>query len=872
MANRFIISALFLLALAFAAPAQLVDDFSDGDFTNNPQWLGDVGKFAVSNGELQLMDGAPEANNTTSLYLPAPTAANAATTWEFYARLDFSPSTSNFARVYLSASGPGLAGDQQGYYIRVGGISGSGDALELYRQDGASSALLISGQAGALGGDTAIARVRVERNTAGEWALWAGYSGGNELQLQGTATDNTYPMGAFFGFYCRYTSTRNEDFFFDDIRIGPLFTDQEPPRLLEAEAISATEVQVRFDEPLDSASASSPGLFAIDNGIGQPLSAALLPGDPSQVVLTLDAPMQNTQSYQLTATGLSDRNGNTAAAQSFTFRYLDIQPAAFGDIVISELLPDPSPSQGLPEAEYIELYNRSDKVIRLSTLYFSAGDTPRALPDSLLLPGAYLALCDDAFETALEAFGPAASLATFPALGNSADELTITDAGGNLIFPLSYDDSWYRDDAKSEGGYSLELIQPEGPYGCPGNWRASRAAPGGSPGQPNSWLGETADNTPPSLLNAIAESEFEIRLTFSEPMDTASATHTANYVLQPAAGIAEALLQPGGAEVILLLEGALSPGAAYLLSLAGSLADCMGNGIGGNTQIPLGLAEAMEPGDLVINELLFNPESGGSDFAELFNRSGKIFNLKGLALENRQKDSGDTLATFASDYLLFPQSYVVLSEAPGYILSRYAVQNPAALLESGLPTLDDKSGNLTLRMDGLVIDSFDYAESMHYTLLSSKEGVSLERLSPDAPTQAYGNWHSASSTTGFATPTYRNSQFVELNSAVGRMIDIPNKTFSPDGDGFEDVLIINYDTGRPGYTLNVHIYDSQGRPVRRLANNETLAASGSLKWDGATGDNVPARLGIYILWFELFTPDGLVEREKMAVVLAGRLE
>lgn len=872
MTHRTFIFTLLFLLYAAVALAQLQDDFSDGDFTNAPEWLGDVGKFTVNSGMLQLSDGSPAANNTTSLYLPAPTATNATTSWEFFVRLDFSPSTSNFARIYLSASNPALAGSQEGYYVKVGGISGSDDALELYRQDGNSSVLLISGTAGAVGGDTAIARVRAERNTDGEWSLWADYSGGTDLQLQGTATDLAYPMGAFFGFYCRYTSTRNEDFFFDDVNVGPLFADVEPPALLEAKALSATEVEVRFSEPIDTADASGPSLFNIDNGIGQPQASAPQPGSPELVLLTLAMPLQNTASYQLTVTGIRDVSGNGAGPQSTSFTYYDIRPPVYQDVILTEAFPDPSPSQGLPEGEYIELYNRSDKAIQLSGLRFSAGDTPKALPDGLLLPGAYLALCDDAYEAAYSAFGPTASLASFPALTNSGDALSLTDADGNLIFSLEYSDSWYRDDNKAGGGYSLELIRLDGPFDCPGNWRASRAQAGGTPGQPNSWLGEVADDMPPALLRAIAESEFEIRLAFSEAMDEATASAAGNYTLTPPIGISEVLLQPGEQEAILLLGEALSPGLAYELTVTNAVTDCMGNGMGPDNSAAVGLAETMEPGDVVINEVLFNPAPNGFDFVELYNRSDKIFNLNGLAIENQLKDSGDTLTAIETDYLLLPQAYVVLTENPDDILSRYVVQAPGALLENELPTLEDKSGNITLRIDGITIDSFDYAESLHYPLLDTREGVSLERLSPDAPTQASGNWHSAAATAGFATPTYKNSQFQEQPSVLGRLIDIPNTAFSPDGDGYEDVLLANYELDGPGYTLNLHIYDSQGRLVRRLANNETLAASGSLKWDGVTDDNSPARMGIYVLWFELFTPDGTVHREKKAVVLAGRLE
>ncbi len=871
MKKIFLFALLSLLPFAYL-PAQLQDDFSDGDFSNGPEWFGDAAKFVVANGELQLQDSGPAANNTAYLYLPAPTSTLDTTAWEFFVRLEFNPSGSNFARVYLSASNPVLAGDQEGYYLRAGGASGDLDAIELYRQDGASSVLLISGTPGAAAIGPVVARIRVTRSPAGRWELLADYTGGADFQPEGTADDSTYPMGSIFGLYCRYTSTRNEAFFFDDIWINPLFQDTEPPRLLSAEAAGAGEVLARFDEPLSAASASEAGNYELDNGIGQPAEAVFDTTRPAEVRLLLGAPMQNTQSYRLTATGISDAGGNIAPAQSLAFTYYDIRPAAPGDIVITELMPDPSPSAGLPEGEFVELYNRSDKVIDLATLAVSSGSSPAALPEYLLLPGSYVAICDDSFEGAFAALGPAVSVGSFPALANEGDEVRILDAGGALLFEMAYDESWYRDAARAGGGYSLELIQTEGPYDCSGNWRASSAAAGGTPGQANSWLGAVADDTPPALLRAISESAFELRLTFSEVMDEATLANPANYSLSPPLPVAEALPRAGAREALLLLEEQLAPGTAYQLNGANALADCMGNPLPEGSALRTGLSEAVEPLDVVINELLFNPESGGSDFIELFNRSGKVVNLNGLAVANTQKMTRDSLKEVSGDFLLFPGEYALLTEAPDDILARYTVRNPQGLFETALPPLDDDKGNATLRYNGAVIDAFDYTEGLHYPLLDIKDGVSLERISPGAPTQDAGNWHSAASTAGFATPAYQNSQFFIRPALIPEMITVANTTFSPDGDGVEDVLLIDYQTDQPGYTLNVHLYDSNGRLLRRLANNETLAARGSLKWDGVNEEGSRARMGIYVLWFELFTPDGRVERDKKAVVLAGKME
>ncbi len=866
-----LILSLPLLCLSLSLVAQLQDDFSDGDFANNPEWAGQTEKFTVSNGELQLSDSTPGSSNTAYLAVPAPTSTAETTTWEFYLRLDFSPSGSNFARVYLSASSPRLDESQSGYFIRAGGISGDGDALELYREDEGEASLLISGTAGAMAQEPAVARVRATRTASGEWQLLADYEGGTNYQLEGSATDSTYPMGGFFGFYCQYTSTRSEAFFFDEVWISPLFVDTEPPVLLSVEALDSTTVIARFNEPLDQASASMPSRYSLDGGIGTARQAELLLPDARSVRLAFSTSMQSLQSYQLSVSQLADANGNVSGFQSRGFTYYKVEPAAFQDIIISELLPDPTPSVGLPEGEFIELYNRSNKVIQLSSLSFSSGGSPEPLPEGLLLPGSYLTLCDAEQEAGFALQGPTLSLPAFPALSNAADVLALVDMAGGTIFKLAYEDSWYQAPDKEGGGYSLEIIRLGGPYDCPGNWRASEAAGGGTPGQANSLLGGSTETTPPRLLGARVLNEFEVLLEFDERM-AGSLGNPANYNISPGIEIMDVLLQEDMRQAILLLASPLNSGTYYELRLDARLTDCIGNPLEDSGPAPLGLSEAAEPGDFLINELLFNPETGGSDFIELFNLSGKVIDLSGMAIANTSKESGDTLAIVNRSLLFFPQSYIVLSSSPEDILSRYTVLNPAALFEAPLPTLDDKSGNVSLRFGELVIDAFDYSESLHYPLLDTREGVSLERISLQAGTQENGNWHSAASTAGFATPTAQNSQFFAGSGATDGMFKLARTTFSPDGDGFEDVLLLNYETDQAGYSLNAHIYDSQGRLVRRLANNESLAARGTLKWEGTNEEGSRARIGIYILWLEVFSPQGRVEREKKAIVLAGKFE
>ncbi|MCS7073701.1 MAG: hypothetical protein NZ108_04455, partial [Bacteroidia bacterium] len=79
---------LLLLFLATSVSAQVSDDFSDGDFSNNPTWTGETNFFQVTNQELQ--SNGPNGTDTIFLVTSSSVAMNCE--WRFYHRLEFNPS------------------------------------------------------------------------------------------------------------------------------------------------------------------------------------------------------------------------------------------------------------------------------------------------------------------------------------------------------------------------------------------------------------------------------------------------------------------------------------------------------------------------------------------------------------------------------------------------------------------------------------------------------------------------------------------------------------------------------------------------------------------------------------------------------------
>ena len=93
--------------------AQFQDNFNDGDFTNNPTWLGTTSDFAVNmNSQLQL---DASTGGTAQLYSSVATADS--TVWEFYLKMVFDPSPTNRLKVYLNANNSDFTANLNGYFI-----------------------------------------------------------------------------------------------------------------------------------------------------------------------------------------------------------------------------------------------------------------------------------------------------------------------------------------------------------------------------------------------------------------------------------------------------------------------------------------------------------------------------------------------------------------------------------------------------------------------------------------------------------------------------------------------------------------------------------------------------------------------------------
>ena len=476
--------------------AQLVDDFSDGDFTTGPTWTGDDGDFVVNeDGELQLI--APEAGES-SLYTIVDYPDTIQLDMTF--RLEMSPSSSNFALIYLGLDNidPSIA---NGYYLQIG-ESGSNDGIKLYRLDSGSETLLASASDGAIANDPAQAKVSITIYPDGLWSFRTDYdfSGFSELEFE--VMDDTYAFSTLstFGVYCKYTETRKENFFYDDISIIDFQQDEEGPVLSNLSLTGEKAILLSFNEKVDIVSAQNEVNYLVDQGFGPPSSAV---ADGVKVFLTFDNVFTSGTPYQLAIMNIEDENGNsmTPIAEPFV---VTVAPSV-DDLAISEILTDPYPGG----TDFIEIYNKSDKFINLNGLIISntEKEEEKTITENIkILPYEYLCLTED--KGFLIATYPTHDPdhiieIDLPSFNNDSGNVSIShfSAANDYIDQFDYDDELHFDLIDDTEGVSLERISFSADTQSREIWHSASSTAGfATPGVVN------------SNLITIVESEGEFEL------------------------------------------------------------------------------------------------------------------------------------------------------------------------------------------------------------------------------------------------------------------------------------------------------------------------------------------------------------------------
>ena len=538
--------------------------------------------------------------------------------------------------------------------------------------------------------------------------------------------------------------------------------------------------------------------------------------------------------------------------------------AETGDIVISEIMADPLPEVSLPGKEFIEITNRTGYPFNLMNWRLFGSDQYALFPGTLIAPGGIGILCSMSDTSLFKQYGSVTGLKQFPSLTDGGKLIYISDSTGTLIHGVEYSSNWYGDDLKANGGWSLEMIDTRFPFYGKDNWKASVSRKGGTPGSINSVSDSNPDILFQGIRNVFPEDSVTVNLSFSEPVFnldgkinsiTIGGTEISNVNAS----------DPLSRNFLVKLAEPLERMYIYDLVASEDLHDFAGNPIQ-KTGFKFGLPEPAMTGDILFNEILFNPLPGDQDYLELFNCSGKVIDASRLQVVSVNDATGDRSGAANISEIgrcILPGDYYAITTDKKKISERYFSADTDHLFEAAsLPSMSDDKGHLIMYNRELeLIDELAYDDDMHYSLLSSHEGVALEKINPESESGVSSNWHSASESSGWGTPGAANSVYADLPSASDNVV-LSSSKISPDNDGNEDFLTIRMNLQGNGNVVSVLVFDEAGNYIKKIASNLFAGNGASVIWDGTGQDGSTVNTGIYILLITLYNDSGKTARWK----------
>lgn len=551
------------------------------------------------------------------------------------------------------------------------------------------------------------------------------------------------------------------------------------------------------------------------------------------------------------------------------------QPVERYAVLITEVMADPTPPAGLPAVEYIELKNVSGHPVNLDRWRLSdASGTTAIQGTQWLQPDSQLVVCSRTQAAELQRFGRTVGVASFPSLDNEGEMLILTAPDGRTVHAVPYRKQWFDNPLKSEGGWSLEMMDPDLPCTGTGNWTASLSPTGGTPGRRNSVDTRLRDTEPPKPLHAYSADSLTLVLCLDESVDSSVAGSLLLYRSLDGLGRMglASPLPPLFDRIALSLESPMREAVVYRLEVSG-LRDCKGNTMAAPVALRTGRSGPVRPGQLRINELVFDPKPMGSDHVELLNLGPGIIDASSLYLANRSGSgpAANLRRCSQTPRTILPGDHPTFTADSAATARQYRVLRPDMLFQmESLPSYPDDAGSVVvLDANGKECDAFPYRADYHFPLLADREGVALERIDPGRSANDRNNWHSAATDAGYGTPTARNSQYA-VGDTIAGWVGISPSVLSPDMDGIDDVLTVTYRFANEGWTASVIIADAAGRPLRHLVRNALCGRQGGFQWDGLDDGHNRIRTGMYYLVFEAVDMKGKRRMWRKALVLAYR--
>jgi hypothetical protein len=449
-------------------------------------WYGDTSHFAINAaGMLQLQ--SPFAG-TSQIFTRYRIPADSLNITLFF-KMEFAPSNENTARIWLIGKD---VSEQKatGYYLKLG-ENGSQDAIQWWKAENGQHRMLASGQMGAISKEPAFARISADWHASGLCIAATDYDGKTFFEEDATFSDHDFMEAdsVWFGIYCKYSSSRKDKFFFDDIHILPLIKDETAPIVVSVHTNGDHELQVEFSEKPEHTSASSVTSYTLLPGSIPPDEVVFPCNALNRACLRYNRALTSGIHHTLHVKGVKDAAGNFKDQQ---IPFVHATRPMHGDLVITEILTNPL-SGG---QDFLELYNRSEKLILLDSLMIENAekrDSRIIRTEKMLGPGKYVAVCADTLSLKDIYAPPDTAMvlqASLPSMNIESAVVKIHSWKSgirNTLDSVLYHEDMHSALLVSSKGVSMEKIRPAALSWDIHNWHSASSVTGyATPGYKNS--------------------------------------------------------------------------------------------------------------------------------------------------------------------------------------------------------------------------------------------------------------------------------------------------------------------------------------------------------------------------------------------------
>jgi hypothetical protein len=462
---------------------------------------------------------------------------------------------------------------------------------------------------------------------------------------------------------------------------------------------------------------------------------------------------------------------------------------------------------------------------------------------------------------------------------NTGDAVVVADAAGYLMDSVMYAPQW-----GGSGGASLERIDLSLSSTDSGNWGSSRDPLGATPARQNSIVALDHDlkvafageivvapgatvSLPVTVYNNGKQhgGPFTVRLYHDANRDSLTTTdeHIETRTVQ-------AQIAPRDSLVVTFTWSPPVAGRVLMVAVLEYPPDLRPENNTAYGSVNIGHREQ----SVVINEIMYEPLTGQAEYVEFVNLSTGAVDLAGWTLTDRPTGGGSVNRFALAPSVLVLQSgefFTLASDSSILSLFPQLGNGLLRILNRSDLSLNNDGDDLVLRdQTGRAIDSVAYSPSWHNPGVSDRKGRALEKINPSLPSNDRRSWSTAAISIG-GTPGKHNSIHAASVPSGASLQCSPNP-FSPDGDGFNDFTLIQYELPVEVSIISIKIFDAVGRVIRRLVNSEPAGVRGVAVWDGLDDGSQKARIGIYIVLLQAADAFGTeIYTAKSTVVLAGRL-